>query len=77
MQFLRLWEKDNNSYFNEEAAEELIEKAKQPSFTITAKLWIKNTRAIGSRSKQGHGGSPCPTGDSNRLYNMDISGKEI
>lgn len=56
LQFLCLWEKDNNSYFIEEAAKELIEKTKQPSFTMTARLWIKNTRAIGIRSKQGHGG---------------------
>lgn len=56
LQFLYLWEKDNNQYFIEEAAKELIEKTKQPSFTMTAKLWIKNTRAIGIRSKQGHGG---------------------
>ena len=56
LQFLCLWEKDNNSYFVEEVAKELIEKTKQPSFTMTAKLWIKNTRAIGIRSKQGHGG---------------------
>lgn len=48
--------KDNNQYFTEEAAKELIEKIKQPSFTMTAKLWIKNTRATGIRSKQGHGG---------------------
>ena len=56
LQFLYLWEKDNNSYFIEEAAKELIEKTKHPSFTLTAKLWIRNTRAIGLRSKQGHGG---------------------
>lgn len=56
LQFLYLWEKDNNQYFIEEAAKELIEKTKQPSFTMTAKLWIKNTRATGIRSKQGHGG---------------------
>ena len=56
LQFLCLWEKDNNVYFIEESAKELIEKTKQPSFTMTAKLWIKNTRAIGIRSKQGHGG---------------------
>lgn len=56
LQFLYLWEKDNNSYFIEETAKELIEKTKQPSFTMTAKLWIKNTRATGIRSKQGHGG---------------------
>lgn len=49
-------EKDNNQYFIEEAAKELIEKTKQPSFTMTAKLWIKNTWATGIRSKQGHGG---------------------
>lgn len=56
LQFLYLWEKDNNSYFIEEAAKELIEKTKHPSFTLTAKLWIRNTLAIGLRSKQGHGG---------------------
>ena len=56
LQFLYRWEKDHNSYFIGEAAQELIEKTRQPSFTMTAKLWIKNTRATGIRSKQGHGG---------------------
>ena len=55
LEFLYLWEKDNNQYFIEEAAKELMEKTKQPSFTMTAKLWIKNTRPTGIRSKQGHG----------------------
>lgn len=48
-------EKNNNSYFIEEAAKELLEKTKQSSFTMTTKLWIKNARAIGIRSKQDHG----------------------
>lgn len=61
LQFLCLWEEDNNSYFIEEEAKELIEKTKQPSFTLTAILWIKNTQATGIRSKHGQGGGRLPS----------------
>ena len=55
--FLRLWEKEYNShYFNDEAAKILIEKTHEPSFTLTAKVWITEINARGIESKQGSGG---------------------
>ena len=35
---------------------ELLEKKKTASFTLTPKLWIEKTKAIGIASKQGKGG---------------------
>ena len=55
-EFLRLWEEGNNPhYFNDEAAKNLIEKTHEPSFTLTAKVWITETNARGIESKQGAG----------------------
>ena len=55
-EFLRLWEEENNPrYFNDEAAKNLIEKTHEPSFTLTAKVWITKTNARGVESKQGAG----------------------
>ena len=57
LDFLRLWEKEHNPhYFNDEAAKNLIEKTHEPSFTLTAKIWIIETNARGIESKQGTGG---------------------
>ena len=57
LEFLRLWEKEHNPhYFNDEAAKNLIEKTHEPSFTLTAKVWITETNARGIESKQGAGG---------------------
>ena len=57
LEFLRLWEKEHNPhYFNDEAAKSLIEKTHEPSFTLTAKVWITETNARGIESKQGSGG---------------------
>ena len=57
LEFLRLWEKEHNPhYFNDEAAKNLIEKTHEPSFTMTAKVWITETNARGIESKQGSGG---------------------
>lgn len=57
LEFLRLWEKEYNaSTFKDAAAVKLIEKTHEPSFTITAKVWINETNAIGIKSKQGANG---------------------
>lgn len=53
---LCLWEKEYNPDFNLEEAKKLIDKTKEPSFTLTAKIWISNTNAKGLISKQGKGG---------------------
>jgi len=45
IEFLRLWEKENNPNFKEECTA-LIEKMKFSSFTLTLKQWIANTGAI-------------------------------
>ncbi len=54
--FLNLWEKENNPYYLEEAYMELMDKKKAASFTLTPKLWISQTKAIGIVSKQGKSG---------------------
>ena len=56
LEVLCLWEKEHNNDFNLEEAQKLINKAKEPSFTLTAKIWIANTNAKGLTSKQGKGG---------------------
>lgn len=54
--FLNLWEKENNPSYCEDAYIELVEKKKAASFTLTPKLWISRTKAIGLMSKQGKSG---------------------
>lgn len=54
--FLNLWEKENNPDYREAGYEELLEKKKTASFTLTPKLWIGQTNAIGIVSKQGKAG---------------------
>lgn len=54
--FLNLWEKENNPDYCEGAYKELLEKKKATSFTLTPKLWISQTNAIGIVSKQGKAG---------------------
>lgn len=51
--FLNLWEKKHNSDYDEAGYMELLEKKKAASFTLTPKLWIERTKAIGIVSKQG------------------------
>ena len=53
--FLNLWE-ENNPNYREAGYIELLEKKKTASFTLTPKLWIEKTKAIGITSKQGKGG---------------------
>ena len=47
---------ENNPNYREEGYIELLEKKKTASFTLTPKLWIEKTKAIGIASKQGKGG---------------------
>ena len=54
--FLNLWEQENNPDYREAGYIELLEKKKTASFTLTPKLWIEKTKAIGIASKQGKGG---------------------
>lgn len=54
--FLNLWEKENNPDYHEGAYRELLEKKKAASFTLTPKLWVSQTNAIGIVSKQGKSG---------------------
>lgn len=54
--FLNLWEKENNPDYREGAYRELLEKKKAASLTLTPKLWVSQTNAIGIVSKQGKSG---------------------
>ena len=54
--FLNLWEKENNPDYRGSGYIELLEKKKTASFTLTPKLWIEQTKAIGIVSKQGKSG---------------------
>ena len=54
--FLNLWEKEHNPDYDEAGYMELLEKKKAASFTLTPKLWIERTKAIGIASKQGKSG---------------------
>lgn len=54
--FLNLWEKENNPDYYEDGYKELLEKKKGASFTLTPKLWISQTKAVGMTSKQGKSG---------------------
>lgn len=54
--FLNLWEKENNPDYSDVGYIELLEKKKTASFTLTPKLWIEETKAIGIVSKQGKSG---------------------
>ena len=49
-------EQENNPDYREAGYIELLEKKKTASFTLTPKLWIEKTKAIGITSKQGKGG---------------------
>ncbi|MCI9120781.1 MAG: hypothetical protein HFG00_04535 [Oscillibacter sp.] len=56
LEFLRQWENDMNGEFDDSACEERIHQAHTTSLTVTPSLWIRRTRAIGMRVKQGKGG---------------------
>ena len=54
--FLNLWEQENNPNYSETGYSELLKRKKTASFTLTPKLWIDQTKAIGIVSKQGKNG---------------------
>ena len=54
--FLNLWEQENNPNYSETGYAELLQRKKTASFTLTPKLWIDQTKAIGIVSKQGKNG---------------------
>ena len=54
--FLNLWEQENNPDYSEAGYVELLEQKKAASFTLTPKLWIDRTKAVGIVSKQGKAG---------------------
>ena len=54
--FLNLWEKENNPDYRDDGYIELLEKKKTASFTLTPKLWIEQTKAIGIVPRQGKSG---------------------
>ena len=56
--FLNLWEQENNPNYSETGYAELLKRKKTASFTLTPKLWIDQTKAIGIVSKQGKNGGP-------------------
>mgnify|MGYP005779880639 CR=1 FL=1 len=57
LELLRCWELEyNKDLFDDQAALLLIEKTREPSFTITAKIWCEKTKAKGIISKQGKNG---------------------
>ena len=57
LELLRCWELEyNKDLFDDRAALSLIEKTREPSFTITAKIWCEKTKAKGIISKQGKNG---------------------
>ena len=57
LELLRCWELEyNKDLFDDQVALSLIEKTREPSFTITAKIWCEKTKAKGIISKQGKNG---------------------
>lgn len=51
--FLNFWEQENNPNYSAVGYAELSKRKKNASFTLTPKLWIDQTKAIGIVSKQG------------------------
>ena len=56
IEFLRLWELENNPHFNKIECKNLIAQMQTSSFTLTAKKWITTTNAVGIISRQGNSG---------------------
>lgn len=56
IEVLRLWEQENNPEFNNEEAESLVKRVSEPSFTLTTKVWINQTKATEIISKRGNNG---------------------
>lgn len=56
IEFLRLWETENNPEFNNDEADALVKRISESSFTLTTKVWIAQTKSTGIISKQGNNG---------------------
>ena len=56
LDFLYLWETENNPEFQKDGYASIINKLSNPSFTLTTKIWKEQTCATGIVSKQGNGG---------------------
>ena len=80
LDFLNVWEKDNNPNYNEVAYNELRMQAGVPSFFLSTKQWLEKTNGIGIESKAGRGGGTfahhlialefCSTMSSEFRYNV-------
>lgn len=56
IEYLRLWEKRFNPNFLDDECEKLIQTIRTSSATLTPKIWIKATKAVGLESKAGKNG---------------------
>lgn len=56
LSFLNLWEQENNPNYSEVGYADLSRRKKAASFTLTPKLWVEQTKAIGLVSRPGKGG---------------------
>ena len=56
IEVLRLWEQENNPEFKNDEVETLVKRVSEPSFTLTTKVWIDQTKATGIISKRGNNG---------------------
>lgn len=54
--FLSTWEQVHNPEFNLSAAKEILYKAVNQTYHLSAKVWIEETNAIGIKSKAGRYG---------------------
>lgn len=56
IEYLRLWEKRFNPNFLDNECEKLIQTIRTSSATLTPKIWISATKAVGIESKAGKNG---------------------
>lgn len=56
IEYLRLWEKKFNPNFLDDECEKLIQTIRTSSATLTPKIWISTTKAVGIESKAGKNG---------------------
>ncbi|MCL2883494.1 MAG: KilA-N domain-containing protein [Coriobacteriia bacterium] len=56
LEFLGLWEKTNNPFFNTTEFRSIKEERFSQSFTISTKQWVERTGAVGIYSKAGRYG---------------------
>lgn len=56
IEYLRLWEKKFNPNFLDDECEKLIQTIRTSNATLTPKIWISTTKAVGIESKAGKNG---------------------